>query len=387
MGESSIWDDIKFPPAGGNFEISPVQLLGIPLLKRALKGGPPLLYGYLSGSFKGDPEVLITELCSLLRVSPVIETLTNRLDRGTTILGSDVLMIRIEIASQGDSAVIAITTSSRELLAKAKEYLLERVLEDSPDDGVVYALGKTSNGYQLDRIGAAGVVLQRPNYTPEVLKGYDHVVQDLNSESPCGRLIILSGEPGTGKTFLTRALLRECPGMTSVLVPPTLIQHIGEPDLMPSLLQVREGRTGSLLLVLEDADMCLVPRGADNMSSISSLLNLGDGILGSLLDIRILATTNAKKIQMDEAAKRKGRLCQHLEVGKLHSDQATELLTKLIASVDPDKVTGEGISAKFREHASLADVYAKAREFGWVPPPKKAPPVENRPILGKAYRR
>ncbi len=49
------------------------------------------------------------------------------------------------------------------------------------------------------------------------------------------------------------------------------------------------------MLIVEDADECLVQRGSDNMSTIASVLNISDGILGSILDVRVLATTNAEK--------------------------------------------------------------------------------------------
>ena len=87
---------------------------------------------------------------------------------------------------------------------------------------------------------------------------------------------------------------------------------------------------GPIALVLEDADRCLVTRGENNINSIQSLLNLGDGILGSLLDLRIIATTNAKKLEMEAAILRPGRLSKRLEVGALDLDTARGVFRRLL---------------------------------------------------------
>lgn len=119
------------------------------------------------------------------------------------------------------------------------------------------------------------------------------------------------------------------------------------------------GSDGPIVLVLEDADKVLVNRAAGDMAAISSLLNLGDGILGGVINARILATTNASKLEMDPATRRPGRLCSHVDVGTLDAEHATAVLRRL---------TGKNITAN--KPVTLAQVYFAARKHGWMPPPK-----------------
>lgn len=229
--------------------------------------------------------------------------------------------------------------------------------------GHVFAIVSHGGSLALNNIGNAGITLERRNYNPKVLEDYDYVVKDLNSTSPSGRMAIMEGEPGTGKTHLVRGMLMEVPDAMFVLVSPDMVSQMGGPQLLPLLLSQRRNQEGPIILVLEDADKCLVTRQGDNINSIQSLLNLGDGILGSLLDLRILATTNAKKLEMEPALMRPGRLSRRLEVGLLNTETAKGIFTALCPNVDlPAALVGK---------LSLAMVYSLARQAGWAPENRK----------------
>ena len=119
-----------------------------------------------------------------------------------------------------------------------------------------------------------------------------------------------------------------------------------------------------MILVLEDADKCLVTMDKNNINSIQSLLNLGDGILGSLLDLRIIATTNAKELDMEEALVRKGRLSRMLEVGPLDLATASGVFKRLLPGKKlPPELSGQPDGFVI----SLADTYGLARDHGWLP--------------------
>ncbi len=229
--------------------------------------------------------------------------------------------------------------------------------------GHVFAIVSRGGGLALNNLGNAGIPLERRNYSPEVLEGYDYVVKDLNAASPTGRIVIMEGEPGTGKTHLVRAMLMDVPDAMFVLVSPEMVSSLGGPELLPLLLSHHNNQNGPIILILEDADKCLVTRQGDNINSIQSLLNLGDGILGSLLDLRIIATTNAKKLEMEQAIMRPGRLCRRLEVGLLGSKTAAVIFNVLCPGKQvPDSLVGK---------VSLAMVYSVARQAGWEPESRK----------------
>ena len=116
-------------------------------------------------------------------------------------------------------------------------------------------------------------------------------------------------------------------------------------------------------------------RDKDNINSVQSLLNLGDGILGSLLDLRIVATTNAHELHLDEAISRPGRLSKMLEVGPLDIHTARSVFSRLL----PDAKLPDELTKKFKEESvtssgfkmSLAEAYSLARKYGWLPETRK----------------
>ena len=94
------------------------------------------------------------------------------------------------------------------------------------------------------------------------------------------------------------------------------------------------------------------------MSAIAAVLNLSDGILGALLDLRIVATTNAHKAALDAAVMRAGRLSAVAEVGKLSAERATEAYRR---------ITGGKGDRVFKAETSIADVYRQVGEDGLEP--------------------
>lgn len=236
--------------------------------------------------------------------------------------------------------------------------------------GHIYAIIRQGMHLGLSSLGNAGIPLVEGNYTPKVMEDYKFVIKDLLSEAPSGRISIMTGVPGTGKTHLIRAMLLEVPDAMFVLISPEMVTNLAGPELLPLLLSHRGGTTGPIVLVLEDADKCLVARDKENMNSIQSLLNLGDGILGSLLDLRIIATTNAKELHMEEAIMRPGRLSKMLEVGPLDQATARGVFERLLPGAKLPKVLTE--RAPLGEwKMTIAEAYALARKHGWVPNARK----------------
>lgn len=232
--------------------------------------------------------------------------------------------------------------------------------------GHIFAIVRNGPNLSISSIGNAGIPLVPGNYTKQVIQDYKHVIKDLKTANPSGRIVIMEGEPGTGKTHMIRALLTDVPDAMFVLVSPDMVPHMAGPELLPLLMQNKQSYAlnGPIVLVLEDADRCLVRREADNISSIQSLLNLGDGIVGSLLDLRIVATTNAKKLEMEAAILRPGRLSKRMEIGALDLATARGVFKRLLPETAyPEKLQAERTGFRM----TLAEAYAAAREAGWEP--------------------
>jgi len=190
-----------------------------------------------------------------------------------------------------------------------------------------------------------------------VLEDMEYVISSFKKSPPNGRIAIMNGEPGTGKTHLVRALLKEL-DCVFLIVPSNLIDSLDKPEFMPLLLNVKNEHEKPIIMVIEDGDVCLVPRKADNISTIASLLNLSDGILGSIIDIKMIITTNAEIKDMDQAIMRPGRLCRNITVGPLPYDQANRRYQQL---------TNSNGKLDYQKFYTLAEIYNAANNVDGVP--------------------
>jgi hypothetical protein len=235
-----------------------------------------------------------------------------------------------------------------ERLAKA----LRPALERSAVSRIHVLRSNNKGGWSCAPAGRFTEPLQRDNYASPIQEDFDHVVSEFSSPQPCGRLILLDGPPGTGKTRLVRGIAAAVQGSAFLIVPVSLASQMGCPDLVDVLLTLRRsGREGMpIVIVVEDADSCLVPRQADNANAMAELLNATDGIWGDALNLRVIATTNAKHSEIDTALLRPGRLCRRMPVGLLCPEHASRVFQRLV-----------GAPRSFEKPVSLAEVYAVAR--------------------------
>lgn len=222
----------------------------------------------------------------------------------------------------------------------------------------IQTICSTKAGLTTRDIGVGGADLVEANYTPDVIKDFRHVLADLNAKTPCGRISVFDGPPGTGKTYLVRALT-QLVNAQFILLPAALISEISGPGLANVLLDIRKNGKDQppMVLIVEDADEALVRRDAANMSAVSTLLNVGDGIFGTVLDIRIICTSNAGHLKtnddLDPAIIRPGRLCRRISVGALSGGQATLRFFDLGGKGEPPW--------KDEDRVTIAEVYKAAR--------------------------
>jgi hypothetical protein len=228
--------------------------------------------------------------------------------------------------------------------------------EKKPSCGQVFMMVSTKEGPEFNSVGSGGLKLCRDNYSPEVLESYDRITQELLSDTPRGRLTIIEGPAGSGKSTMIRGMLDELHDALFVVVPSHLAGSLGDPTMLSAMGKLQSEYGGSrVVVIIEDADECLESRSAGNMSTIAAILNLSDGILGVVLDIRILATTNAKEHDLDDAIKRPGRLNTILHIGALDVEKANQVYQRLMP----------GGPEVFKKPATLAEIYQKAYDAGW----------------------
>lgn len=189
------------------------------------------------------------------------------------------------------------------------------------------------------------------NYSTAVVDQYDNILKQLNAPGN-GKLLIMQGPPGTGKSSLIRGLLHDLKDESSfIFLPTNMLTQIVTPSFLPAL--IRESKSDkSIVLIIEDADDSLIERATDNLGVISTLLNMTSGLLGDSLNLRVIATTNMRKSDIDPALTRSGRLFDLMEFEALDSDQAKELYKSLGGK---EEYNGSGI---------LADIYQSVRLEG-----------------------
>jgi hypothetical protein len=267
----------------------------------------------------------------------------------------------VKINNNIENITVFAFSTNKEKLLELSAFCKKNINKRQKDN--LHIIGKSRSGLTLKKIGNASKLLIKENYTPSVIESFEYVVDEYSKAEPAGRITILNGPPGTGKSYFVRGLMEQLTNCTTILLPSRYVAEVDGPDLVDLFLEEKNSwrymfdefdhstiRKQSILLIIEDADQCLVPRGSDNISTISSLLNCTDGIYGEAFNLKIIATTNQKKISMDEALMRPGRLCRSIEIGKLDPKTAEEVYERIAKK-----------KRAYTTEVSLAQVYADAK--------------------------
>lgn len=238
----------------------------------------------------------------------------------------------------------------------------------------VFMLVLGGNGrIDLGRLPSIGKPVQAQNYDPVTLQDVDSAFNNLLDPDPFGRLLILTGEPGTGKTYLIRHLINTKRPARFIFLPPNYVSEFSGPEVIGRILQLNESlkahtsvgdeRNDPLILIVEDADTCLVKRGMDNMSEVSNLLNLTSGLTADAFNIRVLATANTPIKDMDPAIRRPGRLHKTIELDKLSYEQALAVVRREVDKRFPGKAEHIIGGKRFSGSRTLAEAYEMAEEL------------------------
>lgn len=184
-----------------------------------------------------------------------------------------------------------------------------------------YYITSSNNGFQRTSLQVKKQTIDlEANYNDDL--PHDKIVDFINAKGESG-LILLHGDPGTGKTTYLRNLMYECKDKTFFVLDSGVFHYITDSSFINLLLENKNA-----VIILEDCEEMLTTRKEGN-ARMSSLLNLSDGLIGDNFNFKFICTFNAKYDELDKAILRKGRMKLNYKFKALKKDKAIALAEKL----------------------------------------------------------
>lgn len=160
------------------------------------------------------------------------------------------------------------------------------------------------------------------HYNDDFKEAYKNTLNFLNEQE--SGLIVWHGEKGSGKTTAIRHLLSHT-DKNYLLVTNSIAAHMAEPEFVAFMMENKDS-----VFILEDCEQILMNREENRFGgAISNILNMSDGLMSDIFNIKFICTFNTDINNIDEALLRPGRCFVNYEFKPLEAEKASKLLESL----------------------------------------------------------
>jgi hypothetical protein len=231
-----------------------------------------------------------------------------------------------------------------------EEFKKLHVSDESKDESnKFYVVSQTQYGFDLEEFDTSKFqsTFDPNNYNDSCVKANARVTDYIINGNK--GLVLLHGEPGTGKTTYIKSIISMEKKRKVVLIPPHMTSALSS----PSFITFVRNSLANHVLIIEDAETVLRARdsGQSDVSAVANILNISDGIIGDALNILIICTFNTDIDNIDPALLRKGRLLLEYKFDALEYDKKVSLLTKIHG------ISEHEASDLANSKMTLADIY------------------------------
>ncbi len=201
---------------------------------------------------------------------------------------------------------------------KIQNNLNEIAIFNPPTDNKIHLVIQTNAGFEFKDFSLNVPLVDIDTmYNDDFAPVYEHIVDKLSTGNK--GVVLLYGAPGTGKTNLIKSLTSKVK-KGFIFIPIGMIDVLASPIFIGELIKHK----GSIL-VIEDCENYIEDRKLNKSSVVSTILQITDGLLSDVMDIKVICTFNTDLTQIDPALMREGRMIAEYEFKPLAADKTSAL--------------------------------------------------------------